>query len=128
MQGVSPQIGCIMFETTDNAVTDLFVKRTNGLQCMVQSHIPCGKRICLGLNFSMNDFKYIFQSINIPVALACNGNRRKELNMIKRSKRFNWVPGAVGCAYWKGPPLRDILLAAGVSESKPESQKLWVDF
>ena len=76
----------------------------------------------------MNELKDNFESINIAVALACDGNRRKELNMIKRSKGFNWGAGAVSCAYWKGPLLRDVLLAAGVSETKRGSRKLWVNF
>lgn len=80
------------------------------------------------LRLSMNDLRNRFESINIPVALACDGNRRKELNMIKRSKGSNWGSGAISCAYWKGPLLRDVLLAAGVSQTKPASPKLWVNF
>lgn len=82
------------------------------------------------LVLSMDDLEDDFDSINIPVALACDGNRRKELNMIRRSKGFNWGPGAISCAYWKGPLLRDILLAAGVKEpdSKHNSTRRWVHF
>ncbi|OCL15197.1 hypothetical protein AOQ84DRAFT_225138 [Glonium stellatum] len=82
------------------------------------------------MNLSMNDLKKEFKSINIAIALACDGNRRKELNLIKRSKGFNWGPGAVSCAYWRGPLLRDVLLAAGVLEelSKNQSQRRWVNF
>lgn len=71
-----------------------------------------------------------FDDINIPVALACDGNRRKELNMLKRSKGFNWGPGAISCAYWKGPLLRDVLLAAGVPEEIPNMgvKRYWVNF
>lgn len=71
-----------------------------------------------------------YDVINIPIAIACDGNRRKEVNMVKRSKGFDWGPGAVSCAYWKGPLLRDILLSAGVEE--PQFQKSytrrWVNF
>ena len=81
------------------------------------------------LTLSMDDLKNKFDSINIPVALACDGNRRKELNMIKRSKGFNWGAGAVSCAYWKGPLLRDVLIAAGIPEhDMPESHRYWVNF
>jgi len=52
------------------------------------------------VSLSMDDLKNKFESINIQVALACDGNRRKELNMIKRSKGFNWGAGATGCAFW----------------------------
>lgn len=66
----------------------------------------------------MDDLKNNFDPINIAVALACDGNHRKELNMIKRSKGFSWDSGAVSCAYWKGPLLRDVLFAAGVPKKK----------
>lgn len=81
------------------------------------------------LRLSMDDLKTKFSPINIPIALACDGNRRKELNMIRRSKGFNWGPGAVSCAYWKGALLRDVLLAAGVSRhtSKANDKRLWVN-
>ncbi|KAM0722163.1 hypothetical protein Q7P37_001604 [Cladosporium fusiforme] len=82
------------------------------------------------LTLSMNDLHNNFEAINIPVSLACDGNRRKELNMIKKSKGFSWGSGATGCAYWKGPLLRDILLAAGVEEPPKtgETQSRWVNF
>lgn len=69
-----------------------------------------------------------FKTINIPVALACDGNRRKELNMIKRSKGFSWGSGAVSCAYWKGPLLRDVLLAAGIPHKTDDGRRYWVNF
>lgn len=79
--------------------------------------------------FSMEDIES-FDSINIPIALACDGNRRKELNLIKRSKGFNWGAGAISCAYWKGALLRDILLDAGVPETLPtlNKKRYWVNF
>ncbi len=82
------------------------------------------------LTLSMDDLRNKFDAINIPVALACDGNRRKELNMIKRSKGFNWGSGGVSCAYWKGALVRDVLLAAGVPEKMPEeeSKRYWVNF
>jgi nitrate reductase (NAD(P)H) len=82
------------------------------------------------LVLSMDDLKHKFDTINIPVSLACDGNRRKELNMIKKSKGFSWGSGATGCAYWKGPLLRDVLMAAGVEVSfaAGRSEHRWVNF
>ncbi|KAF2272837.1 uncharacterized protein EI97DRAFT_197518 [Westerdykella ornata] len=80
------------------------------------------------LVLSMDDLKNKFGPINIPIALACDGNRRKELNMIKRTKGFNWGAGAVSCAYWKGPLVRDVLMAAGVEHPMPEAKRYWVHF
>lgn len=78
----------------------------------------------------MDNLKNKFEVINIPVSLACDGNRRKELNMVKNSKGFSWGAGATGCVYWKGPLLRDVLLAAGVQEGKytGEGKQRWVNF
>ncbi|KAB2577949.1 Nitrate reductase (NADH) [Lasiodiplodia theobromae] len=82
------------------------------------------------LTLSMDELKNRYSTINIPVMLASAGNRRKELNMAKRSKGFDWGAGAVGCAFWKGPLLRDVLLAAGVSQSTPQgnTRRFWVHF
>ncbi|KAH7054728.1 nitrate reductase [Linnemannia elongata] len=49
-------------------------------------------------------------SITIPVTLVCAGNRRKEQNMFKQTIGFNWGPGAVSTAIWKGVLVRDLLL------------------
>ena len=46
------------------------------------------------LVLSVDDLKHKFDNINIPVSLACNGNRRKELNMLNVSKVFSWGSGA----------------------------------
>ncbi|PGH08836.1 hypothetical protein AJ79_05840 [Helicocarpus griseus UAMH5409] len=80
------------------------------------------------LILSMEELKDNFDSINIPVFIACDGNRRKEVNMVKRSKGSNWGPGACGCAYWKGPLLRDVLLAAGVPSEPELRTRSWVNF
>lgn len=78
--------------------------------------------------FSMDDIRDKFPYINIQVALACDGNRRKELNMIRRSKGFNWGSGAVSCAYWKGCLVRDILEASGLKLEKQANKIWWVHF
>lgn len=80
------------------------------------------------LILSMDDLKNKFSPINIPIALACDGNRRKELNMIKRTKGFSFGAGAVSCAYWKGPLVRDVLMATGVEHQMPEAKRYWVNF
>ncbi|RDW90095.1 uncharacterized protein DSM5745_01870 [Aspergillus mulundensis] len=54
------------------------------------------------LTLEMNDPKDRFESANIPILLACDGNRRKELNIIKEIRAFNYTAAASSCAYWKG--------------------------
>lgn len=77
----------------------------------------------------MDDIASKFGSINIAVALACDGNRRKELNMVKRSKGFNWGAGAISNAFWKGALLADVLRAAGVDyPTNGSGKRRWVNF
>lgn len=82
------------------------------------------------LVLSMDELRSNYDTINIPVALASAGNRRKELSMMKKTKGFGWGAGAVSCAYWKGPLLRDILLSAGVPRTVPagDGKRYWVHF
>ncbi|KJR84270.1 nitrate reductase (NADH) [Sporothrix schenckii 1099-18] len=91
--------------------------------------IACGAKT---VSLSMDELKDSYDTINIPVLLACDGNRRKELNQIRKSKGFNWGAGAASCAYWKGPLLRDVLLSSGVLEALPTEDdgqtRHWVNF
>ncbi|KAJ5244640.1 hypothetical protein N7489_004736 [Penicillium chrysogenum] len=82
------------------------------------------------LVLSMDNLQNDYEAINIAVALACDGNRRKELNMIRKSKGFNWGAGAISCAFWKGPLLRDVLLAAGFEGESTQNNGIrrWVHF
>ncbi|CRK27704.1 hypothetical protein BN1708_014926 [Verticillium longisporum] len=81
------------------------------------------------LTLTMDELKHGYRSINIPVFMACDGNRRKELNMMRRTQGFNWGAGGGGCAYWKGALLRDVLLAAGVPDDLGnDGPRRWVNF
>ncbi|KAK3293119.1 uncharacterized protein B0H64DRAFT_206199 [Chaetomium fimeti] len=94
------------------------------------------------LSLSMDELKtrYASSVINIPIVMACTGNRRKELNLLRKTKGANNTAASVGCAYWKGPTLRAVLLSAGVpdhttttptdssTESTESTQRTWVHF
>mmetsp|Transcript_20005 Transcript_20005/g.48050 ORF Transcript_20005/g.48050 Transcript_20005/m.48050 type:complete len:909 (-) Transcript_20005:36-2762(-) len=67
------------------------------------------------LNLGMEDIVSM-PSRELPVTLVCAGNRRKEQNMIRQTIGFNWGAGGVSTNVWKGVPLRDLLLAAGISD------------
>jgi nitrate reductase (NAD(P)H) len=75
--------------------------------------------------------RYKDRFINIPIAIACTGNRRKELNLLRKTKGANNAASSVACAYWKGPLVRDVLLSTGVPEklpSSPNGTRYWVNF
>ncbi|KAF1811577.1 nitrate reductase-like protein [Eremomyces bilateralis CBS 781.70] len=55
---------------------------------------------------------YADQIITVPVTLVCAGNRRKEQNMVRKSKGFSWGPGGVSTALFTGVPMSAIIAAA----------------
>ena len=85
-----------------------------------------GRKLTIG----MDELSEQFESINIPILLACDGNRRKELNMIRKTRSFNYTAAATSCAYWKGVLLRDVLLAAETARLVNENpdKYFWVNF
>jgi nitrate reductase (NAD(P)H) len=86
--------------------------------------------VCNGaLRVEMDDLRSgKWTNVNIPVAMACDGNRRGELNLMRKSKGFDWGPGAVGCAYWRGVHVRDVLISAGLAFPDPLAGRKWVNF
>ncbi|KAK9413357.1 hypothetical protein SUNI508_02556 [Seiridium unicorne] len=81
------------------------------------------------MRLTMDDLVGRFEPINIAMAMACDGVRRGELNMIRKSKGFTWGAGAMSNAYWKGARLADVFKAAGISRDSVKSGKrLYVHF
>lgn len=77
----------------------------------------------------MDDLVQRFEPVNIAMAMACDGVRRGEMNIIRKSKGFSWGPGAMSNAYWKGARLADVLKAAGISRDNVQADKrLYVHF
>ncbi|XP_032528940.2 sulfite oxidase [Danaus plexippus] len=63
-----------------------------------------------------------FKRQEVRAALMCAGNRRSEMNLVKPVKGLSWRTGAIGNAVWGGVLLRDVLLAAGVSDKDTEGK------
>lgn len=90
----------------------------------------------LSLTMDQLQTRYAASVINIPIVMACTGNRRKELNLLRKTKGANNAAASVGCAYWKGPTLRSVLLSAGVRDpattpttsTEANPPRTWVHF
>ncbi|CAO2202190.1 unnamed protein product [Urochloa humidicola] len=63
---------------------------------------------------TMDELANDFPAVEIPVTLACAGNRRKEQNMVQQTVGFNWGPAGVSTSVWRGARLRDVLRRCGV--------------
>ncbi len=48
------------------------------------------------MTFTMDDLVTKFEKLNLLCTLVCAGNRRKEQNMVKKTKGFNWGASGTG--------------------------------
>lgn len=53
-----------------------------------------------------------YEQATYPVTLVCAGNRRKEQNIVRKSKGFSWGPAGLSTALWTGVPIGDLLAKA----------------
>ncbi|EDU47880.1 nitrate reductase [Pyrenophora tritici-repentis Pt-1C-BFP] len=50
-----------------------------------------------------------YENVTYPVTLVCAGNRRKEQNIVRKSKGFSWGPAGVSTALFTGVVMKDII-------------------
>lgn len=62
------------------------------------------------LHLTLRDLLADFEQVTYPITLVCAGNRRKEQNVVRKTKGFSWGAAGVSTALWTGVPL-DVLLA-----------------
>ncbi|KAJ6785971.1 hypothetical protein PWT90_09030 [Aphanocladium album] len=61
---------------------------------------------------SVRDLIERYEQATYPVTLVCAGNRRKEQNIVRKSKGFSWGPAGLSTALWTGVPIGDLLAQA----------------
>jgi len=77
------------------------------------------------LDLSLAELQGNFRRTSRVVTLQCAGNRRAELNRVRRyENEVMWTGDAVGTATWTGVLLRDVLWDAGV---KPTAMHVWFE-
>ncbi|KAI2618796.1 hypothetical protein GGR54DRAFT_142987 [Hypoxylon sp. NC1633] len=53
-----------------------------------------------------------YEQVTYPVTLVCAGNRRKEQNIVRKTKGFSWGAAGLSTALWTGVVIGDLLKAA----------------
>ncbi|KAL1883446.1 hypothetical protein Plec18167_002450 [Paecilomyces lecythidis] len=97
---------------------ELFYVRNHGAVPQVRDEdIPTWEVSVEGLvaNPIVLSFKQIlqdFEQITAPVTFVCAGNRRKEQNIVRKTKGFSWGPAGLSTALWTGPMMADIIRKA----------------
>jgi nitrate reductase (NAD(P)H) len=64
------------------------------------------------LTLTLRDLLAEFEQVTYPVTLVCAGNRRKEQNLVRKTKGFSWGAAGVSTALWTGVPLAVLLARA----------------
>ncbi|KAJ4364435.1 hypothetical protein N0V83_009029 [Neocucurbitaria cava] len=50
-----------------------------------------------------------YENVTYPITLVCAGNRRKEQNVVRKSKGFSWGPAGVSTALFTGVVMKDVI-------------------
>ncbi|PHH70138.1 hypothetical protein CDD80_6216 [Ophiocordyceps camponoti-rufipedis] len=63
------------------------------------------------LTLSLRDL-HSYDQVTYPVTLVCAGNRRKEQNIVRKSKGFSWGAAGLSTALWTGIAIGQLLAQA----------------
>ena len=61
---------------------------------------------------SLRDLIEQYEQLTYPVTLVCAGNRRKEQNVVRKSKGFSWGAAGVSTALWTGVAMSEVIRKA----------------
>ncbi|PHH58830.1 hypothetical protein CDD81_4351 [Ophiocordyceps australis] len=61
---------------------------------------------------SLRQLKAHYQQLTYPITLVCAGNRRKEQNVVRKTKGFSWGPAGLSTALWTGVAIDQVLSQA----------------
>ncbi|KAI5368394.1 Putative oxidoreductase, molybdopterin-binding domain, oxidoreductase FAD/NAD(P)-binding protein [Septoria linicola] len=64
------------------------------------------------ITLTLTDLLEQYEQHTYPITLVCAGNRRKEQNVVRKTKGFSWGAAGVSTALWTGVVLGDILRKA----------------
>lgn len=80
--------------------------------CTVQYGLTPIRLVETPLIFTFAQIQQNFEQVTAPITLVCAGNRRKEQNIVRKTKGFSWGAAALSTSLFTGPMLGDILAAA----------------
>jgi nitrate reductase (NAD(P)H) len=64
------------------------------------------------ITMRLRDLIRNYEQVTYPITLVCAGNRRKEQNMVRKTKGFSWGAAGLSTALWTGVALPDLLARA----------------
>ncbi|KAK8079513.1 nitrate reductase [Apiospora hydei] len=64
------------------------------------------------IKLTLADLLKDFDQVTYPITLVCAGNRRKEQNVVRKTKGFSWGAAGLSTALWTGVVIGDLLKRA----------------
>ncbi|KAK8128485.1 hypothetical protein PG984_009593 [Apiospora sp. TS-2023a] len=64
------------------------------------------------LKLTLADLLKDYEQVTYPITLVCAGNRRKEQNVVRKTKGFSWGAAGLSTALWTGVVIGDLLKRA----------------
>ncbi|KAF2204072.1 nitrate reductase [Delitschia confertaspora ATCC 74209] len=64
------------------------------------------------LTITLKDLLSDYENVTYPITLVCAGNRRKEQNVVRKSKGFSWGAAGVSTAIFTGVVMADVIRRA----------------
>ncbi|KIX04139.1 uncharacterized protein Z518_07693 [Rhinocladiella mackenziei CBS 650.93] len=64
------------------------------------------------MTMSLKQLMTEYEQVTCPITLVCAGNRRKEQNMVRKSKGFSWGAGGLSTALFTGVIMSDVIKRA----------------
>jgi nitrate reductase (NAD(P)H) len=64
------------------------------------------------MTISLRELMTEYEQVTCPITLVCAGNRRKEQNVVRKSKGFNWGAAGVSTALFTGVIMADVIRRA----------------
>lgn len=61
---------------------------------------------------TLKDLLSDYENVTYPITLVCAGNRRKEQNVVRKTKGFSWGPAGVSTALFTGVIMADVIKRA----------------
>lgn len=63
-------------------------------------------------SIKLKDLISQYEQVTYPVTLVCAGNRRKEQNVVRKSKGFSWGSAGLATALFTGVVMADVIKKA----------------
>jgi nitrate reductase (NAD(P)H) len=64
------------------------------------------------ITLSVRDLIQKYTNVTYPVTFVCAGNRRKEQNVVRKTRGFSWGPAGVSTSIWTGVAMADVIRTA----------------